>query len=400
MNSPATILYAMGLCEHSHGTDNVMATGNLAMITGNVGKPGSGVNPLRGQNNVQGACDMGCLPDVYPGYQKIADEKARIKFEKAWGVTLNPSPGMKLTEMWPAAIEGKIKALYITGENPVLTDPDTKHVIKALDSLDFFVFQDIFLNETAEHADVILPACCFAEKDGTFTNTERRVQRVRKAVEPPGICQPNWWITCQIAQRMGATGFEYDTADQIMQEIAGLTPSYSGINYRRLDEGSLQWPCTSEDHPGTCILHSEIFAGPKGKGNFVPLKYRPSVEQVDDEYPILLMTGRRLYHYHSTMTRKVDLLNILMKEELVLMSPQDAAELEIEDGEMVRVASRQSEITARAKVTDMVPKGMVAMAFHFAESPTNELVSSRPETLDPVTKTPAYKTCPVKITKN
>jgi formate dehydrogenase major subunit len=394
-NSPATILYAMGLCEHSHGTDNVIATGNLAMLTGNVGKPGSGVNPLRGQNNVQGACDMGCLPNVYPGYQTVDNEAIRKKFETAWGVELNPAPGMKLTEMIPAAREGKIKALYMVGENPVLTDPDSKHVIEALNNLEFFVFQDIFLNETAELADVVLPTCCFAEKDGTFTNTERRVQRVRKAVEPPGICQPNWWITCQIAREMGAQGFEYDDVSQIMDEIAALTPSYGGINYRRLDEGSLQWPCPSEDHPGTSILHSEIFS--RGKGHFVPLKYRLPAEMPDDEYPLMLMTGRRLYQYHATMTRKVKGLNTLLSEELVQINPRDAGALSIEDGEMVRVASRQGEVVVRAKVTDAVPVGMVAMAFHFAECPTNELISAEPETLDPVTKTPAYKTCPVKV---
>ncbi|AKG54125.1 NAD-dependent formate dehydrogenase alpha subunit [Dehalogenimonas sp. WBC-2] len=397
-NKPATILYAMGLCEHSHGTDNVIATANLAMLTGNIGKPGSGVNPLRGQNNVQGACDMGCLPDLFPGYQPVNDESARKKFESAWGATLTPAPGMKLTEMTPAAMQGEIKALYISGENPVLTDPDSAHVIEALNKLDFFVFQDIFLNETAQLADVVFPACCFAEKDGTFTNTERRVQRIRKAVEPPGICKPDWWIVAQIASRMGAEGFEYDDASQIMDELASLTPSYGGINYRRLDNGSLQWPCTSEDHPGTCILHSEIFS--RGKGHFVPLQYRPPAEMPDQDYPLMLMTGRRLYHYHATMTRKVKGLNTLMSEELVQVNPRDAEMLNIVDGEMVRVSSRLAELKVRAKITDAVPIGVVAMSFHFAECPTNTLISANPQSLDPVTKTPAYKTCPVKITKN
>jgi formate dehydrogenase alpha subunit len=397
-NSPATILYAMGLCEHSRGTDNVIATGNLAMLTGNVGKPGSGVNPLRGQNNVQGACDMGCLPNVYPGYQAVNNEIIRQKFEKAWGVNLNAVPGLKLTEMMPAACEGKLKAMYMVGENPVLTDPDSKHVVEALNNLEFFVFQDIFLNETAELADVVLPTCCFAEKDGTFTNTERRVQMVRKAVEAPGVCQPNWWITSQIAKRMGATGFEYNDASQIMDEIASLTPSYAGINFRRLDEGSLQWPCASEDHPGTCILHSEVFS--RGKGHFVPLKYHQPVEMPDDEFPLMLMTGRRLYHYHATMTRKVNGLNVLMSEELAQINPFDAVALDIKNGEIIQVMSRQGKVTVKAKVTEDVPVGMVAMAFHFAECRTNELISAEPETLDPVTRTPAYKTCPVRIIKN
>jgi formate dehydrogenase major subunit len=398
-NGPATILYAMGICEHSHGTDNVIATGNLAMLTGNVGKPGSGVNPLRGQNNVQGACDMGTLPNVFPGYQPVANEVARKKFESAWRVELSAVPGMKLTEMFPAIINGDIKAMYIMGENPVLTDPDSRHIREALSKLDFFVFQDIFLNETAEYAHVVLPAASFAEKDGTFTNTERRVQRIRKAIEPIGQSRDDWWITCDIARRMGAAGFDYTASSEIMDEIARLTPSYAGITYKRLEEGSLQWPCTSEEHPGTRIMHSEVFSRPNGKGFFVPLKYRPPVEMTDDEYPLMLMTGRRLYHYHATMTRKVELLNILMSEELAQINPQDAETYGIRDGEKVLVSSRQSEVEVRADVTKAVPVGMVAMAFHFAECPTNELISSNRATLDPVTGTPAYKTCPVKIRK-
>jgi formate dehydrogenase alpha subunit len=398
-NSPATILYAMGICEHSHGTDNVIANGNLAMLTGNVGKPGSGVNPLRGQNNVQGACDMGALPNVFTGYQAVNNEAARQKFEQAWGVKLNPAVGMKLTTMFPAAIAGEIKAMYIMGENPVLTDPDGKHIREALSKLDFFVFQDIFLNETAEYAHVVLPACSYAEKDGTFTNTERRVQRIRKAIEPIGDSRDDCWIIGEIARRMGAKGFEFNSASEIMVEIARLTPSYAGINYRRLEEGGLQWPCTSEDHPGTCILHEKIFSRPKGKGYFVPVKYRAPVEMTDTAYPLMLMTGRRLYHYHATMTRKVEILNILMSEEELQINPLDAATLGIRTGEMVRVTSRHGEVQVRARVTTAVPAGVVHMAFHFAECPTNELISSNKETLDPVTGTPAYKTCPVKVSK-
>ncbi len=398
-NSPATILYAMGICEHSHGTDNVIATGNLAMLTGNVGKPGSGVNPLRGQNNVQGACDMGALPNVFPGYQAVSNEAAVKKFEEAWGVKLSREPGMKLTTMFPAAIKGDMKAMFIMGENPVLTDPDSHHIREALSKLEFFVFQDIFLNETAEYAHVILPACSYAEKDGTFTNTERRVQRIRKAIEPIGDSRDDCWIVSEIARRMGAKGFDYKDSATIMDEIARLTPSMGGISYKRLDEGGLQWPCPSDDHPGTCILHEAIFARPSGKGNFVPLKYRPPAEMTDAEYPLMLMTGRRLYHYHATMTRKVGILNTLMSEEEMQISPEDAALLDINQGDMVRVTSRQGEVKVRAKVTGAVPEGVVHMAFHFAETPTNELISSRPETLDPVTGTPAYKTCPVKVNK-
>ena len=381
------------------GETDRIATGNLAMLTGNVGRPGSGVNPLRGQNNVQGACDMGALPNVFPGYQAVSDEATRTKFEAAWGVALDPEPGWKLTEMMPAAIVGEIKALYIMGENPVLTDPDGNHIIEALTSLDFLVFQDLFLNETAQFADVVLPAASFAEKDGTFTNTERRVQRIRKAIEPIGESKPDWWIVCEIAKRMGAKGFDYDDPSAIMDEIARLTPSYGGINYKRLDEGSLQWPCTSDDHPGTCIMHSEIFSRPSGKGNFVALRYRGPIDATSDEYPLMLMTGRRLYHYHATMTRKVDVLNVLMPEELAQINPRDAELLGINSGDMIQVTSQQGTVQVRARVTTTVPVGMVAMAFHFAECPTNRLISSRVETLDPVTKTPAYKTCPVAIKK-
>ncbi len=399
-NSPATILYAMGICEHSHGTDNVIANGNLAMLTGNVGKPGAGVNPLRGQNNVQGACDMGALPNVFTGYQSVTDEKAVKKFEEAWGAKLSDVPGMKLTTMFPAILEGYIKAMYIMGENPVVTDPDTHHIREALSKLDFFVFQDIFLNETAEYAHVILPACSYAEKDGTFTNTERRVQRVRKAIEPIGESKDDCWIIGQIAKRMGAKGFEYNHPSEIMTEIARLTPTYGGINYKRLDEGSLQWPCPSEDHPGTCILHESVFSRPSGKGNFVALKFRPPVQPTDKEYPLLLMTGRRLYHYHATMTRKVDTLNILLNEEGCEMNPADAEKLGINQGDIVEVTSRNGKVKVRAYVTDAVPPGVVHMAFHFADTPTNELISSSKETLDPVTGTPAYKTCPVNISKH
>jgi formate dehydrogenase alpha subunit len=394
-NPPATILYTMGITQHTHGTDNVMAVADIAMLTGNVGKPGSGVNPLRGQNNVQGACDVGALPNVYTGYQQVADPKAREKFEAAWSVKLNPTPGKTLTEIMPLAHEGKIKAMYLMGENPSLSDPDSKHVREAMEKLEFFVVQDIFLTETGRYADVILPATTFAEKDGTFTNTERRVQRVRKAIEPVGESRPDWLITCEIARRMGAKGFDYKDPAAIMEEIARLTPSYAGINYRRLDEGGLQWPCPSDDHPGTCILHEAIFARPSGKGNFVAVKYRPSAESPDAQYPLLLTTNRSLFHFHTgTMTRKVKSLNILRKEELVAINPTDAAELGVSDGEMVRVTSRRGSITSKVMLTEASPRGTVAMTFHFAESPTNELTNPA---FDPVSKIPEYKVSAVRI---
>ena len=262
--------------------------------------------------------------------------------------------------------------------------------------LEFFVVQDIFLSETAQLADVVLPATSFAEKDGTFTNTERRVQRVRKAIEPVGNSRPDWWITCQIARSMGAKGFDFDHPSQIMDEIASVTPSYGGINYRRLETGSLQWPCPTEDHPGTPILHTELFT--RGRGHFMPLEYKPPVELPDDEYPLVLTTDRSLFHYHTgTMTRKVRGLNVFRSEELVEINPGDAEALGIDDGDMVQVISRRGEVTAKARVTESSPAGVVAMTFHFAESPTNELTNPA---LDPVAKIPELKVCAVKIRKN
>ncbi len=394
-NSPASILYTMGITQHTHGTDNVMALANLAMLTGNIGKPGTGVNPLRGQNNVQGACDLGALPNVYTGYQSVADERIREKFEDAWGVALSSTPGKTLTEIIPAAHDGQIKAMYLMGENPFLSDPDSNHVREALRKLEFFVVQDIFLTETAQMADVVLPATSFAEKDGTFTNTERRVQRVRKAIDPVGNSRPDWWITCQIAKSMGARCFDFDSPAAIMEEINQLTPSYGGITYERLETESLQWPCPTEEHPGTAILHTELFS--RGKGHFVPLEYRPPVELPDDEYPLTLTTNRSLFQYHTgTMTRKVKGLNVFKGEELVKMNPADAAELGIEDGDVVEVTSRRGRVTARANVTDTAQKGVVSMTFHFVETPTNELTNPA---LDPVAKIPEFKVAAVRVVK-
>jgi len=395
-NSPASILYAMGITQHSHGTDNVIATANLAMLTGNVGKPSSGVNPLRGQNNVQGACDLGALPNVYPGYQSVSDPAVKEKFEAAWGASLSDKPGLTVTEMLDAAYKGQIKALYVVGENPPLSEPDATHAMEALKKTDFLVVQDIFLSETAQEADVVLPATSFAEKDGTFTNTERRVQRVRKAIEPVGDSKPDWWITSQIAQKMGANGFRFENASQIMDEIASLTPSYGGISYNRLEEGGLQWPCPAPDHPGTPILHTTQFT--RGKGHFVPLEYKPSMELPDDEYPLMLTTGRRRYHWPTgTMTRKVKGLNELLGEGLVEINPKDAEALGIADGEMVKVTSRRGSVTSKARVTEVSPEGVVFMTFHFAESPANVLTNP---VLDPVAKIPEYKVCAVRVEKN
>ncbi|MCP4603204.1 MAG: molybdopterin-dependent oxidoreductase, partial [Proteobacteria bacterium] len=394
---PASLLYSMGITQHTHGTDNVLATSNLVLLTGNVGKPSTGVNPLRGQNNVQGACDMGALPNVYPGYQKVNDPAIKSKFESAWGCELDGTPGLTHTEIFDAIHEGKLKSLYLVGENPVLSEANAKHAEHALEKVEFLVVQDIFLTETAQLADVVLPATTFAEKDGTFTNTERRVQLVRKAIEPVGDAKSDWWITCQIAKRLDGQGFDFSHPSEIMEEIASLTPIYGGISHERLENGGLQWPCTTREHPGTPILHTERFGTKSGRGRLMPLEYKPSAEVSDDEYPLVLTTERSLYQFHTgTMTRKVEGLNVLRSHELVEMNPQDAAALGIVDDELVRVTSRRGSVTAQARLTEVSPQGVVSMTFHFSESPTNVLTNPA---LDPVAKTPETKVSAVRIEK-
>jgi formate dehydrogenase major subunit len=394
-NSPASILYGMGITQHSHGTDNVIAVANLAMLTGNIGKPSSGVNPLRGQSNVQGACDMGALPNVYPGYQSVADRTIKEKFEGAWGAKLSDKVGLTLTEILDEAYKGNIKAVYLVGENPVLSDPDAKHVEDALEGLELFVVQDIFLTETANLADVVLPSASFAETDGTFTNTERRVQLGHRAIQPRGDSRPDWWITCQIARRLGGQGFDFESPSHIMEEIAEFTPSYGGISHERLEEGGLQWPCPIEDYPGTPILHTVLFT--RGKGRFMPLEYKPPMEQPDDDYPLILTMERSLYQFHTgTMTRKVKGLNVIKGEELVQINPEDASKLGIDDGERIRVISRRGKVTAKSKVTEASPVGVVTMSFHFTETRTNLLTNPA---LDPVSKIPELKVCAVRVEK-
>jgi predicted molibdopterin-dependent oxidoreductase YjgC len=372
-----------------------MALGNLALLTGNVGKPSSGVNPLRGQNNVQGACDMGSLPDVFTGYQKVANPEVKEKFEKAWSTTLDSNPGLTITEMFDGAADGRVKAMYVVGENPVLTEPSASHAVEALKELEFLVVQDMFLTETARLAHVVLPAASFAEKDGSFTNTERRVQRVRQVVEPTGDSRADWLIIAQVARKMGASGFDYSSASDVMEEVASLTPSSCGISLERLEDTSLQWPCPSPDHPGTPILHIGAFS--RGKGKFVPLKYVPPTEPPDEEFPLVLTTGRSLFQYHTgTMTRKVKGLNALSGEEWVEINPADASKLDVADGDSIRVVSRRGRVTARARLTDASPPGVVFMTFHFAESPTNVLTNPA---LDPVSKTPELKVAAVRVEK-
>jgi len=385
----------MGITQHTHGTDNVLATSNLALLTGNVGRTSCGVNPLRGQNNVQGACDLGALPNVYPGYQPVDDPNVKAKFEAAWQAQLSDTPGLALTEMFHAMSDGKIKAAYLVGENALLSEADSTHVVEGLRCLEFFVCQDIFLTETARLAHVVLPATTFAEKDGTFTNTERRVQRLRKVIEPIGQSKPDWWITCQIARRMGAEGFDFAGPAEIMEEIATLTPSYHGISYERLENGGLQWPCPAPDHPGTPTLHVQKFARPNGKGRFVPLEYKPPAEEPDEQFPLVLTTDRSLFHYHTgTMTRRVKGLDALQDRELLQIHPSDARRLGLSDGQRVRVRSRRGEVTVEVRLTDICPPGTVSLTFHFAETPTNVITHAA---LDPVAKIPETKVCAVRI---
>jgi len=388
----ASIIYAMGITQHITGTDNVKSTANLAMLCGNVGIEGGGVNPLRGQNNVQGACDMGALPTVYPAYQPVAGEDVRKKFEAAWKAALSPKPGLTLMEIMAAAGSGKIKALYIMGENPLLSDPDLQHVKKELQKLDLMIVQDIFLTETAQMADVVLPACAFAEKEGTFTNTERRVQRVRKALEPPREAKTDWEIICGISNEMGYP-MAYASAQEIFEEIRTVTPSYAGITYDRLEKEGLQWPCPTVSHSGTKFLHKDKFS--RGLGLFTALEYIPPSELPDQEYPFLLSTGRVLYHYHTgTMTTRARGPVERCPESLVEIHPQDAGKLGIADGQKVRVTSRRGKVEAKARITEKSAPGSIFMNFHFNESPVNILTNPA---LDPIGKIPEYKVCAVKL---
>jgi formate dehydrogenase alpha subunit len=390
-----SILYCMGITQHTTGTDNVKSLANLAMLCGNLGIEGGGVNPLRGQNNVQGACDMGGLPDVYSGYQRVTDPKARQKMAQAWGVADLPDLlGMKVTQMIPAAHDGKLKALYIIGENPLVSDPDLNHCEKSLQNLDFLVVQDIFLTETARLADVVLPSACFAEKEGTFTNTDRRVQRVRKAVEPPGQAWEDWKITCEISGRMGYP-MRYENSRQIMEEIAQLTPSYGGISYNRIEQEGIHWPAPTAEHPGTPILHRDQFT--KGKGTFHAIDYIPPAEKADDDYPMYLTTGRLLYQYHTgTMSMKSAGLMEIAPECFVEISPQDARKFELENGAPVNIASRRGNIQAKIKISTKAVSGTVFIPFHYAAAAANRLTNSA---LDPIAGIPEYKVCAVKISK-
>ena len=392
----AAIVYAMGITQHTVGTDNVKTMANLAMLCGNVGIEGGGVNPLRGQNNVQGACDMGGLPNVFSGYQPVTDANARAKMEAAWGVKNLPDwVGLTMTGMVPAIPEGKIKALYIVGENPVISDPDSDHLVKALKQLDFLVVQDIFMTETAALADVVLPATTFAEKSGTFSNTERRVAPVNQVIPPLGDSRPDWQIIAEISRRLGYP-MDYADPEAIFEEIRKVTPSYAGITYARLKaEGGLQWPCPTTEHPGTVYLHRGQFS--RGKGAFFAIDHRDPAEMPDADYPLVLTTGRLLYQYHTgTMSRRAPGLEEKAPECLVEIAAGDAIDFGITDGEPVRVTTRRGQMVARASVSSKAVRGTIFIPFHFHEAAVNQLTNAA---LDPVAKIPEYKVCAVHIEK-
>jgi formate dehydrogenase alpha subunit len=393
-NKPAAIVYAMGITQHTTGVDNVKSCANLAMLTGNVGVASGGVNPLRGQNNVQGACDMGGLPNVFTAYQPVADEAANKKFSEFWGKDLPKKPGLTILEMFSGIDEGKIKALYVVGENPMVTDPDLHHVEAALNKLEVFIVQDVFLTQTAKLAQIVLPGTSFAEKDGTFTNTERRVLLVRQACQPIGESRPDWQIVCDLSTRMGYP-MKYNSAEEIFEELRQVTPSYAGMTYARLEKAGLQWPCPTEEHPGTMFLHKDRFT--RGKGMLHALDYKPPAEEPDADFPLFLTTGRSFVHYHSgSMTRVSPSLHRELETGYMEISPTDAKAMGIKDGERVKVSSRRGEIQIKAKISRKVDRGVVFIPFHFAEAAANVLTNP---VYDPVAKIPEYKACAVKVEK-
>jgi formate dehydrogenase alpha subunit len=391
-NSPAAILYAMGITQHTTGVDNVKSCCNLAMLCGNVGVKSGGVNPLRGQNNVQGACDMGGLPNVFPAYQPVAVEANNEKFAKAWGKALPGKIGYTITDMVQAMIDGKLKALYVVGENPMLSDPDQHHLLKALEKLDLLICQDIFLTETAEKADVLFAGASVAEKDGTFTNTERRCMRVNKAVEPMGNAMDDWQIISKLSTAMGYQ-MDYADPEAIFKELTGVTPSYGGMTYERLGLNGLQWPCPNKDHPGTQFLHAAQFT--RGKGLFHAIEYLDPAEMPDNEYPYFLTTGRMFAHYHTgTMTRPSGHLDTEQKTGYVEIHAEDAANLSVNEGDIVKLATRRGEIEVPVRISKKVKPGLLFVPFHFAENSANVLTNSA---FDPAAKIPEYKVCAAKI---
>jgi predicted molibdopterin-dependent oxidoreductase YjgC len=391
----AAIFYTLGITEHACAIDNIWSLSNLVLMTGHLGYESTGLNALRGQNNVQGLNDAGANPAYLPGYQALDDPENRRKFSDAWGVGVPDTPGYRLDQMMSGLHDGRVKALYLIGENPAHTEPNAHHVKEGLENLEFVVAQDIFLNDTSrEHADVVLPASSFAEKDGTFTNTERRVNRVRKAIPSPGHAREDWRIVVDLANALGA-GWSYASAEDAWNEFADLAPNWSGIRYDRIEEVGLQWPCTNREHPGSPYLHSPAPARPSGRGKFYPVEYQPPIEQPDSEYPFVLSTGRTLYHYNSAgMTMREDGVKQKQEDPFFELNTEDAASLGIADGDLVRLVSRRGELEARAAVGGRVYPGLVWMALHFAQAKVNWLTH---DVGDPLIGTPEYKVCAVRL---
>jgi formate dehydrogenase major subunit len=390
----AMIFWGMGISQHTTGTDNARCLINLALLTGNIGRPGTGLHPLRGQNNVQGASDVGLIPMVYTGYQSVTDAAIRQKFERTWGVELDPQPGLTVVEIMSAVLDGQIKAMFMMGENPFLSDPNINKVKKCLAAMDFLVVQDIFLTETAAYADVILPGTSFPEKTGTYTNTDSRVQLARKAIEPPGQCRVDWHIIADLARRMGYS-MPYTSEEEIWQEIVSLTPPFTGITYERLEQQGVPWPCPAPDHPGILTRFTDTF--PRGKATFVPAEFAPARELPDEAYPLVLNTGRVLQHWHTgTMTRRAKALDEIAPEALLEMTPEDMQALGVADGEFVRVVSRRGEIMVKAMGSHKPSRGSVFLPFHFKEAAANLLTI---DALDPYGKIPEFKFCAVRVEK-
>ncbi|MCX6642519.1 MAG: formate dehydrogenase subunit alpha [Candidatus Bathyarchaeota archaeon] len=388
------ILFSMGITQHITGVNNVLSTANLAMLTGNIGRPGTGVNPLRGQNNVQGACDVGALPDLLPGYQRVADPETRRRLSEVWGVEVPSEPGLTLTEKINGAGD-KVKVMLIFGENPLMSDPDSNHVRTQMDKLEFLIVSELFMSETAKIADVVLPAASYAEKDGTFTATDRRIQRLHKALEPIGDAKPDWWIVSQLSTRLGYP-MNYTNPSEIMDEIAKVTPIYGGVSYKRLEDDGLRWPVPTAQHPGTPILHTMSFS--RGLGRFHVVEHRPPAEEPDAEYPLILTTGRVLFHWHTgTMTRRSKTLTDQINEAFIEINDKDAENLGINDNQMVTAASRRGLIRIRARVTNRIMEGVVFIPFHFAEAQANVLTNNA---VDAESKIPEYKACAVRVTLN
>ena len=389
----AAIYYTLGVTEHICGVDNVQSLCNLALMTGHIGREGTGINPMRGQNNIQGAGDSGALPNNYPGFQPVTDPANQAKFEKAWGRKVDLEKGITKVRALDQAHEGKIKAMLICGENTILSDPDRGHCEKALSNLDHLVVIDLFVTETAEFADVVLPASAWAETDGVFTNTERRIQRVRQAVKPRGEAKPEWWIMSQIAQRMGIAGFDFESPKEVFNELCEVSTLYHGVDWDKAGTGAYQWPVPHDGHPGTPRLHEDEF--PIGKGRFKLIRYRDPAEKTDENYPVWLTTGRRLQHYHTaTMTGRSMGIDYLLPEEVLEVNPKEVESWGLSDGGQCRMSSARGSVDVRVKATDRSPPGTVFCSFSFGDVPVNRLTGSG---YDPATDTAELKVCPVRI---